>query len=196
MNIFARSWQGLNLSPGERAFVKLAEGWLITALLAGSAIAYQLLMSGNADYVFILRSAGGAALLTVLLAFKKYLAAQSDLPLSAASLATQITDVAIMEAQKIIPAQPPAQPQKAPQPILFPAPNTTTSINPQMPQNVNASAQQPVQQMPFPPAQPLQFPTVRNPQAIPAINLADVPEAQPDTTPIRHWGDTGIMPTV
>jgi hypothetical protein len=114
MNIFARSWQGLNLSPGERAFVKLAEGWLITALLAGSAIVYQLLMSGNADYAFILRSAGGAALLSALLAFKKYLAAQSDLPLPTASLATQATDVAIMEAQKIVPQPQPAQ---APQPV-------------------------------------------------------------------------------
>jgi hypothetical protein len=185
MNIFARSWQGLNLSPGERAFVKLAEGWLITALLAGSAIAYQLLMSGNADYVFILRSAGGAALLTVLLALKKYLAAQSDLPLPAASLATQATTLAIMEAQKIAP-QPPAQ-QKAPQPILLPGVT--------MPQNVNASAQQPVQHQPFPPAQPVPFSIVRNPQQLQAVNLADVPPAQ-DNTPVRHWGDTGIIPTV
>jgi len=109
-NVFARSWQGLNLSPGERAFVKLAEGWVITALLAGAAIVYQLLMSGNADYAFILRASGGAALLSLLLAFKKYLSAQSDLPLPVASLATQATNVAIMEAEKIVPqTQPVAQ---------------------------------------------------------------------------------------
>jgi hypothetical protein len=85
--VFARSWKGLNLSPGERTFVKLVEGWGFTAVGAGGAIAFQQLTSGTTDYHQILPAAGGAALLTVVLSVKKYLASQTDLPLPAPSLA-------------------------------------------------------------------------------------------------------------
>jgi hypothetical protein len=85
--VFARSWKGLNLSPGERTFVKLVEGWGFTAVGAGGAIAFQQLTSGTTDYHQILPAAGGAALLTVVLSVKKYLASQTDVPLTAPSLA-------------------------------------------------------------------------------------------------------------
>jgi hypothetical protein len=91
--VFARSWKGLNLSPGERTFVKLVEGWGFTAVGAGGAIAFQQLTSGATDYRQILPAAGGAALLTVVLSVKKYLASQTDVPLSAPSLAGSPVDM-------------------------------------------------------------------------------------------------------
>lgn len=130
MQIFARSFKGLNLSPGERAFVKLVEGWLFTALATGVAIAYQLLATGSHDYSKIALVAGGAAGLTVLNSFKKYLAAQTDLPLTTASLATQATDLAIAEVQKVAPAAPavnvPQFTTPVPQPAQFVQPPTAS----------------------------------------------------------------------
>lgn len=60
---------------------------------------------------------------------------------------------------------------------------------------------QPIQIQPQVQQTPQQsFPTVRNPQqlpAIPVVNLANQPPAQQqDFTSIRHWGDTGIVPTI
>jgi hypothetical protein len=180
--VFARSFKGLNLSPGERALMKLIEGWLITALLAGSAIAYQLLMSGSADYVFIARSAGGAALLALLLAFKKYLAAQSDLPLSVASLAGQAADVALMEVKKFVP-------WPGEQPADTPAPQFTTPV-PQPPYQAQAQF--------APPMNPMYSPTNSG-----MVTLS-APAQQPSTTYVspvmqyppvsRHFGDTSVVP--
>ncbi len=116
MQTLSRAWQGLNLTPGERAFLKLAEGWLITALGAGSAIAYQLLMSGSADYAFILRAAGGAALLALCMAIKKYLAAQTDLPLPEKVVAETSVDTAINQVEKVAQSTPPITPAVVTQP--------------------------------------------------------------------------------
>jgi hypothetical protein len=106
-NVFARSWKGLNLSPGERALMKFSEGILITAVGAGVAVAYQQLATGSIDISKIGLVAGGAAGLTVFNTIKKYTASQSDVPLPAPSLAGPPVDVPTPE-----PVQPPApQPQ-------------------------------------------------------------------------------------
>src|SRR2546423_8245429 len=109
MQVFARSWKGLNLSPGERAFVKLAEGWLVTAIATGIAIAYQMLATGSHDYKQILTAAGGAAGLTLLLSVKKYNPPQSDLPLPVASLATQAVALGMAKLQQVLPQVQPAE---------------------------------------------------------------------------------------
>lgn len=99
-----RSFKQLNLTPGERAFVKLLEGWLFTAIGAGAAIGYQMLMSGSVDYTKIAQAAGGAALLTLLLSVKKYLSSQTDLPLPEATIAAEATNVAIAKVEQALPS--------------------------------------------------------------------------------------------
>ena len=135
MQVFSRTFKGLNLSPGERAFVKLVEGWLFTAVATGAAIAYQLLATGSHDYNNIGLVAGGAAGLTVLNSFKKYMSSQSDLPLTTASLATQATDVAIAEVQKVAPqAQQAAAQVQVPQfQVQQPFPYQSGSTYPSIP---------------------------------------------------------------
>lgn len=108
MNIFTRSFKGLNLTPGERAFMKLSEGWLATAIGTGGAVGYQLLVTGSHDYTRIGLVAGGAASLSLFNAIKKYLAAQTDLPLPEKIVAQTAVDAAINQVQKIVPL---AQPQ-------------------------------------------------------------------------------------
>jgi hypothetical protein len=140
-NVFTRSFQGLNLTPGERALVKLVEGWIFTALATGIAIAYQLLATGSHNYNQIALVAGGAAGLTVLNSWKKFLAAQTDLPLATASLATQATDVAIAEVQKVAPqAQQAAAQVQVPQ---FQFTNTPQPTNTTFVQPLSVTAQQP-----------------------------------------------------
>jgi len=98
--VFSRSFKGLNLSPGERAAMKLIEGWLLTAVGAGVGLVYQQLAVGRTDPRVIVPPAIGAAVLSVALSVKKFYAAQSDLPLPAPSLATRAPDP--------VPIQPPA----------------------------------------------------------------------------------------
>ena len=140
--VFARSWKGLNLSPGERAFMKLFEGWTITAIGAGGAIAYQQLATGSHDYQYIAIAAGGAAGITLYNCVKKFLSSQTDLPLSAPSLATQETSPKV--ATKPLPAS--SAPTK-PQPQQRPAFATPV---PQPPQYVPPVPQQSITNMPLP----------------------------------------------
>jgi hypothetical protein len=131
--VFARSWKGLNLSPGERAAMKLVEGWLLTALGAGAAIAYQQLTAGVADYRLILPAAGGAALLTLLLSVKKYLAAQTDVPLPAPSQAQPAQLSPAQPGQLFTTPVPQAGGAYVPPPAQFmqPPPGTaTTNVQP------------------------------------------------------------------
>jgi hypothetical protein len=144
-HVFARSWKGLNLSPGERASMKFVEGVVFSAVGAGGAIAFQQLTSGSADYHQILPAAGGAALLTVVLSVKKYLAAQTDVPLADPSLVS-------------VPNEVQAAPTSMPPSLLIPTPQAGGSY------------------VPPPPTQP-QF-------MQPGSNV----------TPLRHFGDTGIVP--
>ena len=135
--VFARSFKGLNLSPGERAAMKLVEGWLLTAVGAGGAIAFQQLTSGNADYRVILPSAGGAALLTLVLSVKKYLSSQSDLPLPVPSLATRTPEPAPVLAAVVQPGQQFTTPVPQPPSQFMPPPPQMTyqpsSTFPEMP---------------------------------------------------------------
>lgn len=85
MNLFSRAAAGLNLTPGERAFLKLLQSFLtagvITVLLAAPTfLAFQ---SGNV----VLATGGiatavGAFLHGFLTAWQKYVSAKGDAPLA------------------------------------------------------------------------------------------------------------------
>lgn len=152
MNILSRAWQGLNLTPGERAFLKLLEGWIFTAVGTGVAIAYQMLATGNQDFQKITLVAGGAAGLTVLNALKKYLAAQTDLPLPEKVVAQTTVDAAINQVEKV--AQPPVPTPSA-------VPQTMGAINLLNPPNTTATAT-----VPFNPGQIRHF---GDSQIVPAV---------------------------
>src|SRR5712692_1175259 len=97
--VFSRSWQGKNLSPGERAAMKLVGGVLFTAVGAGVLVAIQLLATGNHDFKYIGLVVGGAAAKTLWDTVKKYNAAQSDLPLAEPSLASVPKDTPAPQVQ-------------------------------------------------------------------------------------------------
>ena len=79
MNIFARAWQGLDLSPTERAFLKFLYGALWTALLTGVFAAMQLLSQGHIESSkALLDAAIGGAWVTFGEAIRKYVTAHAD----------------------------------------------------------------------------------------------------------------------
>lgn len=73
----------LPLTPGERAWLKLAEGLALTAVLAALVTAgHALEGSGPVDWQRVGFAAGVAALVAVLNALAKYFTAQGDAPLA------------------------------------------------------------------------------------------------------------------
>src|SRR5258706_12177929 len=147
MNIFSKAAQNLPLTPAQRAFLKLLKGWFYTALGVGIIAGAQYIMGTSLiDWQKLGYIVGTGVLLSILHALDKYWTSQGDTPLA---LATEAIE------QKI-PAQPPAQPQKAPQPILFagvnPVPNATNTVP-----NAGFGTLTSGPQLSFPPAQPLQF---------------------------------------
>lgn len=125
-HVFARSWQGLNLSPGERAFMKLSGGILFTGVGAGALISIQLLATGNHNFGYIGLAAGGAAAKTLWDTVKKYQAAQTDVPLPAPSLAGPPVEMPPVP----LPSQLPSLLMPTPQAggTYVPPPNDTTTI--------------------------------------------------------------------
>ena len=174
MNIFAKAAQGLNLSPAERAFLKLLKGWFYTALGTGIITGSQYVM-GTAviDWQKLLYIVGTGVLLSILSALDKFWSSQGDTPLALA------TEAAIQKVQTL----PPPQSSAISAPVLTsdrlaqlsqarpPAPEPIV-LQPRQ-QSVAPSVPQ-VAQVPF----PLPVSTVAsNPQTI-------------------KFGDTGIVPTV
>lgn len=89
--LFSFSWDGKNLTPGQRALIKLVKGLIVTAIIAAAPIIAPAL-SGSTPVVWadVLRTAGAAAAVAVLLAIDKYATAQGDAPLG--TLAGQAAD--------------------------------------------------------------------------------------------------------
>jgi|SRR5579885_371357 len=82
MNLFARALAGDNLTPFERAALKLLEGLACAAAVAVLPIIADALSSHDAvDWTAIARTALAAAAVAVLLAFVKYCKAHGDDPL-------------------------------------------------------------------------------------------------------------------
>jgi hypothetical protein len=97
LDIVRRAWQRVNLTPEERAAMKAAEGMLVTAIIAALSAATSYLGSNGqtVNVNAVLSLAGGAFLMTVWSAVKKYLSAQTDAPLAPANDAkTPSTDPA------------------------------------------------------------------------------------------------------
>lgn len=171
MNIFQKAAQGLNLTPGERAFLKLCKSWGITAIGSGLVIGGQYLAVGSVDWQRILLASGGTALLSVLHALDKYATAHGDTPLALAD------EAAMSQVQ-----------QRLPQPITFPPTATVPASTPLYgPANL-------------PPIGPNSFygtlPPVDNTTFVnPQMQTAQVPQ-QAFPAPVRHFGDSQLMPTV
>ncbi|MEO6890530.1 MAG: hypothetical protein ABI324_16215, partial [Ktedonobacteraceae bacterium] len=93
MNIFLKAWNGLNLSPGQRAFLKVIQGLIIGGLLAAFlAIAQYFYSDGAVNWHSILDVAAVAFLMSVGYGLSKYFSAQGDAPVAAAI--TELTDTA------------------------------------------------------------------------------------------------------
>ena len=80
-SLFDRAHRQLNLSPAERAVLKLVEGFLVAGLVAALPVVAQLLAQQSVDWAQSARIAGGVFVMAVLLAVLKYAKAHGDLPL-------------------------------------------------------------------------------------------------------------------
>jgi hypothetical protein len=82
MSIFTKGRQGLNLTPAERALLKLVEGFVVAGIVAALPVLSMLLGQANVDWTAIGRIALGTFATAALMAAVKYLKAQRDMPLA------------------------------------------------------------------------------------------------------------------
>lgn len=82
MNVFQRNFLGLNLSPAQRAFIKVVKGAVISALFAGLAAVVQFLLLPTINWHAVLLIGGGTIGTTLAFALDKYFSAQGDTPLA------------------------------------------------------------------------------------------------------------------
>ena len=93
MSIFAKAHKGINLSPAERALLKLVEGFIVAGIVAALPTIPMLLGQANIDWAAVGRIALGTFATAALMAAVKYLKAQRDMPL-AEPLAAVLTGAA------------------------------------------------------------------------------------------------------
>ena len=87
MNLFSRAAAGLNLTPGERALLKLAQGFLTAGVIAVLLAAPTFLAVQSGNVVLAtggIAAAVGAFLHGFLTAWQKYVSAKGDAPLASA----------------------------------------------------------------------------------------------------------------
>lgn len=97
MQTFTRARQGLNLTPGERALLKLLEGFVMAGVVAVLPIVAPALAQQSVNWTLVAHTAMGTFAVAVLLAVAKFYKAQGDAPLAQplAALATTVaSDVA------------------------------------------------------------------------------------------------------
>lgn len=94
MNLFAKANQGLNLTPGERAVLKLIEGFFIAGLASLAPVVARLAAQQNINWSDELRIVLVTFTVAVLFAISKYFKAQGDAPLATAAdaLAQEVTN--------------------------------------------------------------------------------------------------------
>jgi hypothetical protein len=134
-SVFKRSANGLSLTPGERAYIKLIKGWLFTGVAAGVLVLGQYLAAGVVDWQHITYGVIGAVVLTVLNSVEKYATSHGDTPLAI------VAQVAEAKVEQALPPQAPPQVQPrfttpVPQPQFVqaaPFPYQPSSTYPQMP---------------------------------------------------------------
>lgn len=83
MNLFSQAAQGLNLTPGQRAALKIIKGLIVSAVGAGLAAVAQLLSAGGViDWQKVIVVGGVAFGTSLAFALDKYWTAQGDTPLA------------------------------------------------------------------------------------------------------------------
>ena len=171
MNIFSKAAQGLNLSPAQRAFLKLLKGWFYTALSTGiMAGAQYLLNNQQINWMALLYIASGAFLLSILGALDKYWTAQGDTPIAV------LSDAIMQRVQGALPSLVAQHVQQ----------QLSTSIR----ASVGAQATQTPQAARYTPAINLAQPPV-------ASATTQVPQqAFPASSPAIDFGTTGVSPAV
>lgn len=135
MNVFAQAHNHLNLTPGQRAFLKLVEGFCVAGVVAVLPFISQALAAQSINWAQVLRTAAATFSVAALLAVTKYLKAQNDPPLTTAATTIAqavITDIprwAGVPSFEIVPTAasdgavespapaPPAPPAQAPVPV-------------------------------------------------------------------------------
>jgi hypothetical protein len=95
MNVFAKAQNNLNLTPGERAVLKLVEGFVVAGIVAALPVISQALAAQSINWAQMFRTAAATCSVAALLAVIKYLKAQNDPPLS--TVATAIAQTAVTE---------------------------------------------------------------------------------------------------
>ena len=81
LSLFRRSWAGANLTPGERALLKLVKGAALAALVSVVPVVDSLLNGQTPLTQRNLVIAGGAFAVAFLMALSKYYTSQGDPPL-------------------------------------------------------------------------------------------------------------------
>ncbi len=82
-SIFSQAWQGVNLTPAQRAFLKVFQGLVITAVTAGLlAGAQYVATNGTINWHNLLYLVLGAIVVTLGSGLSKYFTAQGDAPLA------------------------------------------------------------------------------------------------------------------
>jgi hypothetical protein len=81
MTIFKRASLGMNLTPGERALLKLVEGWILAGAVAGLIVFLTAVTQAKPDWGAALKLAATAFIVATGFAALKYLKAQQDSPL-------------------------------------------------------------------------------------------------------------------
>ena len=109
MNIFQRAHAGLNLSPEERAFLKVVQGFAIVALVAAAGTLATVVSNGATFHDAVLAVAVSAGVAT-LLAVAKYFSANGQPALGAAigTIAGDLNARYGVPAAKVEPAVPAA----------------------------------------------------------------------------------------
>ncbi len=84
MNLFARAYQGLNLTPIERAFLKFIKGTGYSAVVAAFVAVSQSVGAHGAavNWLWVILTGGGSMAGTLLVAGEKYWSAKGDQPLA------------------------------------------------------------------------------------------------------------------
>ena len=174
MSIFSKAAQGLNLTPAQRAFLKLLKGWFYTALSIGvMAGAQYLLNNQQVNWTALLYIAGGAFLLSLLGALDKFWTAHGDAPLAL------LTEAGLQRVEQI------ASPiQAQPRPIGLPSVQTL-----HMPFQSQDTPMSPVAV----PQVPFLFPvnSMTSGASAGLYSVYNNPVLQPIS-----FGDTGVMPVI
>ena len=93
-SLFSQAHAGANLTPGQRAFLKLVQGFVLAGIVAAVPIFSLAMAQQSVDWGQVLRNAASAFAVAFLLALYKFASAQGDAPLAqvAQGLATAIEE--------------------------------------------------------------------------------------------------------